>query len=202
MATRRLPSDERKRQIVDAAIEIIATRGALYLTAAELGRAVGIADATVFRHFRDLDEVVLAAIEHIEAQLAGTFPLDAGDPMARLRAFFVARLALVRKSPAILTLATNDRLQEVAGVEGARRLRAIVARSHAFLRECITEAQARGAIDARLDPTVLEWVCRGTLQAAVAAAARSRGGAVPGPDEVWAILDVLLRARPTDRRAP
>lgn len=193
MARKRLPTDERKRQIVAAALQILATKGALYLTAAELGRAVGISDATIFRHFRDLDEVVLAAVAHIESMVGETFPPPGGDPLERLRAFFVHRLALVREKPEILMLVGSDRLEEVAGAEAAKRLRAVFARSREFLHRCVADAQASGAIPKTLDPTVLEWILRGTLQAAVMATARPRSNDLPGPEDVWRTLETLLR---------
>lgn len=181
-------------------MRILATRGASQLTAAEIGREVGIADSTVFRHFRDMDEVILVAIERVQAVLAESYPAPNQPPLEQLRAFFLARLALVRQRPEILRLATSDCLEQVAGPEGARRLRDSIARSKHFIESCLRDAQADGDIPAELDPAVLGWVVRGTLHGAVEASTRGRMKAVPSPQTTWNVLERLLRGRPRGTR--
>lgn len=205
MATRERPArprtvrqrtEDRRPQIADAALRILATQGASRLTAAEIGREVGISDSTVFRHFRDMDEVILVAIERVQACLAESFPEVSGPPLVRLRAFFLARLALVRQRPEILRLATSDRLEQVAGAEGARRLRESIQRSKQFIDTCLREAQTAGDISPELDPLVLGWVVRGTLQSAVAASVGRSPEAVPSAAATWNVLEALLCGRP------
>jgi len=191
---RRQRTEDRRPQIADAALRILATKGASHLTAAALGREVGIADSTVFRHFRDMDEVVLAAIERVRTFLDATYPADTEPPLVRLRAFFLARLALVRERPAILRLATSDRLEQVAGPEGARRLRESIQRSKQFIETCLRAAQADGEIPRGLDVVVLGWAVRGTLQGAVAASIAARPD-TPSPEATWRVLEALLRGR-------
>ena len=191
---RRQRTEDRRPQIADAALRILATKGAAHLTAAALGREVGIADSTVFRHFRDMDEVVLAAIDRVRTSLADTFPDPALPGLARLRAFFLARLALVRERPATLRLATSDRLEQVAGAEGARRLREGIERSVQFIEDCLRDAQADGDVPPGLDVTVLAWAVRGTLQGAVAAATDAQAPP-PSPEDTWNVLETLLRGQ-------
>lgn len=194
---RRQRTEDRRPQIADAALRILASKGASHLTAAELGREVGIADSTIFRHYRDMDEVVLAAIERVRTLLEKTFPPPEGPPLARLRALFVARLALIRENPAVLRLASSDRLEQVAGPEGARRLRELILQSRRFIEACLREAQDRGELAADLDVTILGWIVRGTLQvavaASVAAAAAPRSHDARDPEAVWAVVETLLR---------
>lgn len=182
-------------------MRILATKGASQLTAAEIGREVGIADSTVFRHFRDMDEVILVAIERVQACLAESYPSTNEPALARLRAFFLARLALVQQRPEILRLASSDRLEQVAGTEGARRLRDSIDRSKQFIESCLREAQTAGDIPADLDLIVLGWVVRGTLQSAVAASTRAHASAVPSPQTTWNVLETLLRGRPGATRS-
>lgn len=197
---RRQRTEDRRPQIADAALRILATRGASLLTAAEIGREVGIADSTVFRHFRDMDEVILVAIERVQAVLAESYPAPGQPPLEQLRAFFLARLALVRQRPEILRLATSDCLEQVAGPEGARRLRDSIARSKQFIEACLRDAQTDGDIPAELDLVVLGWVIRGTLQGAVEASTRGRAKMVPSPQATWSVLERLLRGQPHGTR--
>jgi AcrR family transcriptional regulator len=190
---RRQRTEDRRPQIADAALRILASKGAAHLTAAELGREVGIADSTIFRHYRDMDEVVLAGIDRVRALLDQTFPPPEDPPLARLRALFLGRLALMHEHPAVLRLASSDRLEQVAGPEGARRLRETILRSRRYIEACLREAQARGEIPAQLDATVLGWMVRGTLQVAVASTAGPRSSESRTPEAVWEVVEALLR---------
>ncbi|MBK7073381.1 MAG: TetR/AcrR family transcriptional regulator [Myxococcales bacterium] len=201
-APRRQRTEDRRPQIADAALRILATKGAGHLTAAALGREVGIADSTIFRHYRDMDEVVLAAIDRVRMLLDSTYPPNGGSPLGRLRALFLARLALICDHPEVLRLASSDRLEQVAGPEGARRLRATIQQSRDFIETCLREAQAQGEVAASLDVTVLGWIVRGTLQVAVAAATGQRSPAPRAPEAVWSVLEQLLRGAPAPDRAP
>lgn len=195
VAPRRQRTADRKPQIADAALRILASKGAGHLTAAELGREVGIADSTVFRHYRDMDEVILAAIARVQALLDEAYPPAGGRPLERLRGFFLARLGLMRRHPEVLRLATSDRLEQVAGPEGARRLRATIKQSRDFIDACLREAQATGEVAPDLDAAVLGWVVRGTLQVAVAASAGPRSKESRDPEAAWPVVEALLRGR-------
>jgi AcrR family transcriptional regulator len=193
----RLPAAERRRQIADAALAILATHGARRLTAAALASEVGITDGAIFRHFKNKDEIIEAALDRFEAALESTFPADDGEPLARLRLFVVQRLALVRRQPQLMRLAFNDRLAEAAGEARRDRIGRIVGRSTRFVHECLCAAQASGAIRSTASPTILVWTVVGVI--------RGAGGDgplnVPGepelqhasPEAVWTALETLLQ---------
>lgn len=58
---------ERRQQIVDATIAIIAEQGLAAWKTAELARRVGVSEPTLFRHFSNKEEILTAAV-HREAQ--------------------------------------------------------------------------------------------------------------------------------------
>ncbi len=200
MAHERLRSDERRRQIAEAALLILASQGAHRLTAMEIGHAIGVSDAAVFRHFRDKDAIVAAAIDRFEELLAGDTVQSGGDPVARLGAFFVRRLHKARAHPEMLRLAFNDRLAEIAGPDGLARVRQVVGGSIAFVRGCVEEAQKKRLVAADVPPDVLVWAVVGCLRGAATTTPVSSG---PAPEAVWADLEKLLRrtSSPTPRRA-
>lgn len=194
----RLPTIERRRQIAEAALRIIADRGVRRLTAAALAEEVGIADGTIFRHFATMDEVALAAIERFEERLESTFPPETLPPLERLGAFFTARLALVRADPTVLRLAFNDRLAEAAGDEGAARVGRVVVRSMAFVHRCLAEARERGEIPGDASPSLLLWMVVGAIRGAAGAGVppgvEARPLAGRSPAAVWRELERFLRA--------
>jgi len=209
MATRRLPAAERKRQIAEAALDILAAKGARGLKAASLARAIGTTDATLFRHFGSMKEIVAAALERFEEELEATVPeaLE-GEPLEQLEHFVEARLERWQRRPELLRLITGDRLIDVAGPAGVRRIGALRQRSEAFVSDCLRRAQAAGQVGRDLRPDVLTWMVQGVIHGA------SRQGHAPpagrkrparpaaDPAVVWSALEtVLLRsARPSDRR--
>lgn len=198
MAHERLSSDERRRQIADAALQILASQGAHRVTAMEIATAVGISDAAVFRHFRDKNEIIAAAIARFEELLEGD-AVDAGDdPLASLGGFFVRRLEKARAHPLILRLAFNDRLAEIAGPEQAARVSQVVGRSVGFVRGCVEQAQRRSLVADDVPAQVLVWMVIGCLRGAATA---PRGpGATPSPEDVWGDVEALLRRTASPRR--
>lgn len=190
---KRQPASARRRQIVEAALRILNEQGVHRLTSAEIAGRVGIADATIFRHFPNKEAIVSAAIDYVEALLFENFPPEHPDPLERLRLFLRMRLAMIREHPAIMQLAYSDRLAEAAGEEGAARMRLIVMRSFAFIRQCLVEAQETGQLAKDVSPEVLVWAVTGVLRGVGAA---SQMGVIPSQlldfDAVWANLSRLL----------
>ena len=198
MSTQRLPTAERRTQIASAALRIISTQGVRRLTSAALAERVGIADGTIFRHFKNKQEIVDAAIDLFEEAIDGAFPTDEGAPLERLGSFVVLRLALVRQQPEILRLAFNDRLAEAAGQEGAARVGRMVERSLTFVRRCLADAQERGEITRDAPLALLVWVVTGVIRgAANTDIHRAPQGAELSnatPEQVWASLERFLRS--------
>lgn len=193
VSTPRRPTEERRQQIAEAALRIISGKGVHRLTAQELGREVGIADGTIFRHFKDKAEIVRAAIAHLEGVLFQNFPPAAEDPLERLQTFFVGRLTLVQRMPSVFFAAFSDRLEEAAGEE-AGVVRSIIDRSQAFVRQCLVEAQERGQVDPSLSVDALGLVVIGALQASAFASRRSGGKSRIDPNMVWQTIEIMLKS--------
>jgi AcrR family transcriptional regulator len=198
MSSRRQPTEERRRQIALAALEILGEKGVHRLTAMELARKVGIADGTIFRHFPGKKEIVQAAIAHLSDLLFEGFPPQERAPLERLERFFLQRVRLVRRFPAVLRVAMSDRLAEAAGEEGVQMVRALQERSTSFVLRCLKEAQTDGAIDAALDPQVLSWAVIGVLRGAALGDFPFSDG--PGrhplaPEKAWATVAAMLRGK-------
>src|SRR5512136_2747341 len=59
----RLPGEERRRLIIDAATELFSKHGLKGTTTREVAKAVGISEATIFKHFATKEELYTAIIE-------------------------------------------------------------------------------------------------------------------------------------------
>lgn len=194
--TRRKPTEERRRQIAEAALEILGEKGVHHLTAMELARRVGIADGTIFRHFPGKTEIIRAAIGVVADRLFEGFPPEDPAPLDRLERFFLQRVRLVRRFPAVLRVAMSDRLAEAAGAEGVELVRSIQERSQSFIATCLSEAKARGDIGKDLDPVVLSWAVLGALRGAALGDfpfSDTPGRRAMTPERAWANVSALLR---------
>ncbi len=83
-AGRRLSSDERRRQILVAALAVFGARGYEGATTDEVARAAGVSQPYVVRLFGSKENLFLAAIEDALARLLGAFRValadDEGEP--------------------------------------------------------------------------------------------------------------------------
>lgn len=70
------PPRDTRAAIIEAAVAILGHEGPAGLTASALTRAVGISKATLFHHFRTIDEIPLVALEHLALQLQAFSPVQ------------------------------------------------------------------------------------------------------------------------------
>jgi AcrR family transcriptional regulator len=80
----RMSGDERREQILRAAVELFSRKGFAGTTTKEIANASGVSEAMVFRHFASKDELY-AAILHSKGCQEGVnrFPWEGNDVLAR-----------------------------------------------------------------------------------------------------------------------
>lgn len=81
---KRLPSVERKRQLVGLALDLIASHGLQGASMARVARAAGISETALYRHFRNHRELILAALDETTAILEGYFNVSEADIKRRI----------------------------------------------------------------------------------------------------------------------
>jgi len=81
---KRLPSVERKRQLVGLALELIASHGLQGASMARVARAAGISETALYRHFRSHRELILAALDETTAILQRYFDVHETDIKRRI----------------------------------------------------------------------------------------------------------------------
>lgn len=148
--TTRKSTEERRREIADAALKIIGERGLREFTAAQIAQEVGIKDGTIFRHFKDKNAITLAALDRLE-ELLGAEPRSNQDPLDRLGEFVMSRLRSVAVQPGLQSLIFSDQISHAMGVEGPRRIAALRNRGREFIRSCLSEALEKGQLREALD---------------------------------------------------
>jgi AcrR family transcriptional regulator len=195
-ARRRKPGDLRRREIADAALRIIAEQGLGRFTAMAVARETGLSDGALFRHFASMEDIVLAAIDRVEEILFEDFPPAAPDPLERLGAFFLRRVAAIAAHPGVARLVVSEDLARAAPPAGVRRVAAFRQRSAGFVGECLAEAAARRLLGPGVRPAEARVVVFGALMAlAHAPHLAAASGAAPDrlAGDVWGTLDQWLR---------
>jgi AcrR family transcriptional regulator len=175
--TSRKSTEERRREIADAAIKIIGERGLREFTAARIAQEVGIKDGTIFRHFKDMNEIIFAVLARLQELLAPA-PQSIGDPLERLESFVLGRLHSVTVQRGIQSLLFSDQLSHALGAEGLRRVAALRNRGREFVRSCLREAGEKGLLRKDLDIEGAVVLVTGMVMGFLFAAT---DGALPAP---------------------
>jgi AcrR family transcriptional regulator len=202
----RKPAEDRRREIADAALRVIADEGLGRFTALAIARQVGVTDAALFRHFPNKEAIVLAAIERVEELLLETFPPPDDDPLLRLGTFFRRRVSVIRSRPGIARLFASEELSRAAPPEGVERLAKLRQRSMSFVRACVAEAAGKGLLAPGVAAEEAALVVLGALLALAHSGAVPPGDSGDLPERMWRTLEHFLRgpARPRSvtRRPP
>jgi AcrR family transcriptional regulator len=191
--TARKPTQERRREIADAAIKIIGERGLREFTAARLALEVGITDGAVFRHFKDKNEISLAALDRLQ-ELIATAPREGTDPIERLRVFVTSRLHAVAVEPGLQSLLFSDQISHALGTDGPRQVAALRNRGRALVRSCLQEAVDAGLVRQDLDVDATVLLITGSVMSFLLA---TKDGALPVPvpdmkERIWQTISSLL----------
>jgi AcrR family transcriptional regulator len=149
----RKSAEVRRQDIIDAAMEIIRHHGTQKLTTRALAQAVGIAQPTLFLHFGNKTQVLIALVDTIQGRLQeGLRGLDPGlDSLGRLRAVIRFQLGFIQRQPGIPRLLFSEELQ--TGDPAFRaRMEALVGFFLQFLTGLLRGAREAGQIRADIDP--------------------------------------------------
>lgn len=107
------PQEQRRKEIVHATMDLTAEHGIKRVTTQAIADRIGIAQATIFRHFKTRDDIFTSVISWIaenlsKAILSGTNPNDAPDE--QLRKLLQNQLTFINKHRAIPKVLFSDLL--------------------------------------------------------------------------------------------
>ncbi|HET7826502.1 MAG TPA: TetR/AcrR family transcriptional regulator [Anaeromyxobacter sp.] len=196
----RKPAEDRRREIAEAALRVVASGGLGRFTSLAVAREVGVSDAALFRHFPSMDAIVDAAIDRVEEILFEGFPPQAADPVDRLGAFFRRRVEAIRFNPGVSRLVATDELAKAGSAAAAARVAGFRRRSTEFVRACLEEAEGRGLLGPGVRAEEASVIVLGALLALAHATTAPPPAALPAiAARVWSALETFLRgpvARP------
>lgn len=170
MPGQRKSTEERREEIADVALELIAEEGLRKFTVANISERVGLAEGTIFRHFEDVDDIVLEAVDRLQEVLleaASGIATPEDEPLDRIEQFVGRRVELISERPELLKLLFSDELAKIGPREAAERVQGLKRRSMTFILEQLREADREGQLESDVSPEELLSLVHGTALATV-----------------------------------
>ena len=165
----RKSTDERRAEIVQGALEVAAERGLGHVTTQAIADRVGIAQPTIFRHFKTRDAIFRAAMEWIAkslfAAMEGIFSADMPAD-ERLRQLLDRQLRFVGKRKGIPRLLFSDRLH-LEDPALKETVRAVMRRYTERLSGILEEGRQAGRFRPDIDPDQTAVMIAATFQGLV-----------------------------------
>lgn len=167
-APARLPADERRRQLIEVAIDVFSKRGFSGTTTREIAAAAGVTEAIIFRHFANKEQLYSAILDYRKQApggvewLAGIQALmERNDDEALVRNLIAKIIHVIRDDSKF------ERVMLYAALEG-NEIAAMYHKQFALpivdmLRDYIARRQKEGALRA-CDPSAIIFAMAGMAQ--------------------------------------
>jgi TetR/AcrR family fatty acid metabolism transcriptional regulator len=156
-------SDKRSR-ILDAAIKVFAERGFHSATVAEIAKAAGVADGTIYLYFKGKDDLLLRLFDEKMTELLAEARQEIArekSAPARLRRFIQLHLALVERNPDLAAVLIVELRQSAQFLKAADRQK--LAAYVDLIAEIVRDGQSSGELVDSVSPSVAKRAVFGAL---------------------------------------
>lgn len=154
MSLEKLGTGVRRAQIGQAVLEVLASRGLKALSVGAVARRVGLVPSAIYRHFRNKDEMLVAALRLFRDRMLGHIRAvreESPDALVRLERLLGRHVRMIRDNIAMPRVVFSEGL--AGAPAGARQV--VLANLRAYLggvAGIVREGQAAGAVRRDLDP--------------------------------------------------
>lgn len=168
MTRQRKSHETRREEIIQSALDLAAETGTKKVTAQAIADRVGIAQPTIFRHFKNRSAIFRAAMEWIANALFGVLEGVGGDAPAdeRLRRLLGRQLAFIGKRRGVARLLFSDRLH-LEDPELKHTVRRIMERYMGHLEIIVRDGVESGCFRPSLEPAETSRMIAATVQGLV-----------------------------------
>lgn len=165
----RLSNSDRRREIVEAVLELARERGPDAITTHAIAERIAVTQGAVFRHFPDKASIWLAVFAWVRASLDAALSdaiESAGTPLAKIERAFLAHAAFVSRHPGVPRMLFHE-LQFAGETSVRAAVRATVDGYRRRLAKLFDEAKREGELPATLDSTLATVLFIGAVQGLV-----------------------------------
>ena len=155
---RRLPAAERRKQIVQAVIEVVAEHGVPGATVSRIATAANVSEGTLYVYFESRDEMLMAALDSIFVEMSGLIDSsEETDALERLRDIGRRHSELMKTERGGFALPWVEFI--AAGPQVGLREAVAQTQTRAFgkMLAIVEQGQAKGTIRRDLDARRLTW---------------------------------------------
>jgi TetR/AcrR family fatty acid metabolism transcriptional regulator len=184
-SARRVSREDKRRRIIDAAVEVFAEKGFFGARVSEIADAAGVADGTIYLYFKSKDDILISLFEEKMAEILARFVgilQELEDPEAKLRRYIIEHLRLVAEQPKLMQVLTVE-LRQSARFMKEYSPQAF-ARYLALVGGILEEGQKKGVFRKNLDPAIFRRALFGAIDEISLEWVLRRDGAMPNPASV------------------
>ena len=148
------PAEQRRQEIVEAALALAAEQGVKRVTTQAIADRVGIAQPTVFRHFKTRDAIFSAAIDFLVTSMFKVLEvcfISKRPADERLQELITKQLGFISQQKGLPRLLFSDRLHLESPVLKAA-VQKVMTRYMGQIATLIKEGQDAGCFRSDLDP--------------------------------------------------
>lgn len=154
MGTKKMRTEDRREQILDAALEIAGRNGLQAMNIGDIAERIGLVPSAVYRHFDGREDLVDALIERTGSRILENIRLVSRhkeDILHQLGCLFRLHLHLIRTNPAVMQIIFSD---EVAfgGEKRQGLIRRITSQYRNELASLVEKGKEAGAVKPFIDP--------------------------------------------------
>lgn len=163
---RRLPSHERRAEIVAAVVELARERGPEAITTQAIADRVALTHGALFRRFADKEAIWAAVFDWVRRDLGAAVDAafaSGGSPVEILERVFLAHARFVARHPGAPRILYHA-LQGDEHTPMHERVHGMVAGYTRRVAACLREARDAGALSPALDPQIGATLFVATLQ--------------------------------------
>lgn len=153
----RLPAEERRQQILDAAITVFAERGYAGAGTADIAAAAGIGEPTIYRYFPNKIELYTETVRHCADEIMEAWEAIADkneDPLNALLSLGQWYHQAMHERPEILRLRFRS-LMDVAAPELTDWARETQQEFRDFIHALFVQAKEEGRLNPTTDPDTM-----------------------------------------------
>ena len=159
MTVKRLKSKERKAQIIEVTLQLIAEHGVTGTTLSRIAGTIGVTTPALYAHFSSRRDILLAALDTLVSRRTAHHQLcREGSAVDRLRQIGAQHAALASSPHDKSVLA----LFEFIAAPPNEGLREALAEKHLLLvddiADVVRQGQDEGSIDDNADPHLVAWM--------------------------------------------
>jgi TetR/AcrR family fatty acid metabolism transcriptional regulator len=156
---------DKRRQILDAAIEVFADKGFFGAKVSDIARAAGVADGTIYLYFKRKDDVLAELFRDqmavMNARLSALVDGDE-DPATKIRSYVEGHLELVAERPKLMHVLTVE-LRQSARFMTEQPAHLAFGRYLALLAQVVEEGQRQGVFHEDLTPATISRALFGAI---------------------------------------